>query len=98
MDLHPLYETCYFFTFSQNDDVVSLFRETCFAETGHFAKQRNKRNDPPLFREKAKRVSRNISRLTEKMENHWQKLLCALPLQRQAWLLLKHEVIQQTLI
>jgi hypothetical protein len=49
--LWPLYETCYFLTVSRNDDVVSLFRETRFAEMGHLAKQRNKRKDPSCFAE-----------------------------------------------
>ncbi len=38
-----------FLTVPKNNDVVLLFREIRFAEKGHFAKQRNKRNEPPCF-------------------------------------------------
>jgi hypothetical protein len=62
---YPLHETCYFLIVLPNDDVVSLFRERCFAETGHFAKQRKQ---PLLFHVIVKLVSRTIGlRLCESM-------------------------------
>ncbi len=45
--LSPLWT--FLLTFSRNDDVVAQFCETCFAETDHFVKERNERNDPSLY-------------------------------------------------
>ncbi len=39
----------FLFSFSRNKITVSVFRETSFAETVCFAKQRNRRNDPFCF-------------------------------------------------
>ncbi len=60
------------FSFSRNKITVSVFRETRFAETACFAKQRNRRNDPFCFAKQRNAFRETIRETFRETVKNWK--------------------------